>query len=37
MIQDDVTIDDPINGTVGRALARLGFDNEAYTHWKGMG
>jgi 4-hydroxy-3-polyprenylbenzoate decarboxylase len=31
------TIDDLINGTVGRALARLGFDNEAYTHWKGMG
>jgi 4-hydroxy-3-polyprenylbenzoate decarboxylase len=31
------TIDDLINGTVGRALARLGFDNEAYTQWKGMG
>ena len=31
------TIDDLINGTVGRALARLGFDNEAYVRWKGMG
>ncbi len=31
------SIDDLINGTVGRALARLGFDNEAYVHWKGMG
>ncbi len=31
------TIDDLINGTVGRALARLGFDNEAYVKWKGMG
>ncbi len=31
------SIDDLINGTVGRALARLGFDNDAYVHWKGMG
>ena len=31
------TLDDLINGTVGRALARLGFDNEAYVQWKGMG
>jgi flavin prenyltransferase len=31
------TIDDLINGTVGRALARLGFDNEAYVKWRGMG
>jgi flavin prenyltransferase len=31
------TIDDLINGTVGRALARLGLDNEAYVQWKGMG
>ena len=31
------TIDDIVNGTVGRALARLGIENEAYTKWKGMG
>ena len=31
------TIDDLVNGTVGRALARLGIENEAYTKWKGMG
>jgi len=30
------TIDDLVNGTVGRALARLGVDNEAYHRWKGM-
>jgi 4-hydroxy-3-polyprenylbenzoate decarboxylase len=30
------TIDDIVNGTVGRALARLGIENEAYTRWKGM-
>jgi flavin prenyltransferase len=30
------TLDDIINSTVGRALARLGFDNEAYVEWKGM-
>jgi 4-hydroxy-3-polyprenylbenzoate decarboxylase len=31
------TIDDLVNGTVGRALARLGIENDAYTKWKGMG
>jgi 4-hydroxy-3-polyprenylbenzoate decarboxylase len=31
------TIDDLVNGTVGRALARLGLENDAYTRWKGMG
>ncbi len=31
------TIDDLVNGTVGRALARLGIDNDAYPKWKGMG
>lgn len=30
------TLDDVINGTVGRALARLGFDNAAYVQWTGM-
>ena len=30
------TVDDIVNGTVGRALARLGVENEAYTKWKGM-
>ena len=30
------TLDDVINATVGRALARLGFDNEAYVEWQGM-
>jgi flavin prenyltransferase len=30
------TLDDVINSTVGRALARLGFDNEAYVEWQGM-
>jgi len=30
------TIDDIVNGTVGRALARLGIENEAYTQWIGM-
>ena len=30
------TIDDIVNGTVGRALARLGIENEAYTKWTGM-
>ncbi len=30
------TIDDIVNGTVGRALARLGIENEAYTKWAGM-
>ena len=30
------TIDDIVDGTVGRILARLGFDNELYYRWKGM-
>jgi 4-hydroxy-3-polyprenylbenzoate decarboxylase len=30
------TLDDVINSTVGRALARMGFDNQAYAEWKGM-
>jgi 4-hydroxy-3-polyprenylbenzoate decarboxylase len=30
------TLDDVINGTVGRALLRLGFDNALYTRWLGM-
>lgn len=30
------TIDDIVNSTVGRALARLGIENEAYTEWAGM-
>jgi 4-hydroxy-3-polyprenylbenzoate decarboxylase len=31
------SIDDLVTGTVGRALARLGVDNEAYHRWQGMG
>ncbi len=31
------TLDDIIDGTVGRILLRLGIDNELYTKWKGMG
>jgi 4-hydroxy-3-polyprenylbenzoate decarboxylase len=31
------TIDDLVNGTVGRALARLGIDNDAYHRWQGRG
>jgi 4-hydroxy-3-polyprenylbenzoate decarboxylase len=31
------TLDDIVNDSVGRALARLGIDNDAYVHWKGMG
>ena len=30
------SIDDIVNATVGRALARLGIENNAYTKWKGM-
>jgi 4-hydroxy-3-polyprenylbenzoate decarboxylase len=30
------TVDDLIDGTIGRILLRLGIDNELYTHWKGM-
>jgi 4-hydroxy-3-polyprenylbenzoate decarboxylase len=28
------TIDDLVNASVGRALARLGIENNAYPHWK---
>jgi flavin prenyltransferase len=31
------TIDDLVNGTVGRALARIGIKNELYSQWLGMG
>jgi len=30
------TIDDLVNTTVGRALARLGIDNDLYARWLGM-
>ena len=30
------SIDDIVNNTVGRALARLGIENEEYLQWKGM-
>jgi flavin prenyltransferase len=30
------SIDDLVVDTVGRALARLGIENEAYYHWPGM-
>lgn len=30
------TVDDMVDGTVGRLLLRLGIDNELYTKWKGM-
>jgi 4-hydroxy-3-polyprenylbenzoate decarboxylase len=30
------TLDDIVNGTVGRMLARIGFDNELYYRWLGM-
>jgi len=30
------SIDDLVIDTVGRALARLGIENEAYYHWPGM-
>jgi flavin prenyltransferase len=30
------SIDEIVNGTVGRALARLGIENDAYSKWKGM-
>jgi 4-hydroxy-3-polyprenylbenzoate decarboxylase len=30
------TLDEIIDGTVGRILLRLGIDNELYTKWKGM-
>lgn len=31
------TLDDVINATVGRALSRLGIENDAYFQWTGMG
>jgi len=30
------TLDDIVNGTVGRMLARIGFDNDLYYRWLGM-
>ena len=30
------TLDDIIDGTIGRILLRLGIDNELYTKWRGM-
>jgi 4-hydroxy-3-polyprenylbenzoate decarboxylase len=30
------TLDDVVNGTVGRMLARIGFDNDLYYRWLGM-
>ncbi len=30
------TLDEVIDGTIGRILLRLGVDNELYTKWKGM-
>src|SRR5512143_4159943 len=30
------SIDEIIDGTIGRILLRLGIDNELYTKWKGM-
>lgn len=29
-------LEDIIDGTVGRALLRLGIENQAYPHWKGL-
>jgi 4-hydroxy-3-polyprenylbenzoate decarboxylase len=30
------TVEDIINGTVGRVLARIGIDNDLYFKWLGM-
>ena len=30
------TLDDLVNGTVGRVLARMGFENDLYYRWLGM-
>ncbi len=30
------TTDDVVSGTVGRALLRMGLDNELYTRWSGL-
>jgi 4-hydroxy-3-polyprenylbenzoate decarboxylase len=31
------SLEDVVDATVGRALARLGIDNDAYHQWQGMG
>jgi 4-hydroxy-3-polyprenylbenzoate decarboxylase len=31
------SIDDLVNNTVGRILARIGIENEGYTRWEGLG
>ena len=31
------TLDEVVDATVGRALARMGIDNEAFYRWQGMG
>ena len=31
------TVDDIVDGTVGRVLARLGIENELYFRWTGLG
>jgi 4-hydroxy-3-polyprenylbenzoate decarboxylase len=33
---DPQTLEDVVDATVGRALARLGIDNDAYHRWRGM-
>jgi flavin prenyltransferase len=30
------TVDDIVNGTVGRALVRMGFENDLYVQWSGI-
>jgi 3-polyprenyl-4-hydroxybenzoate decarboxylase len=30
-------VDDIVNGTVGRMLARVGIENELYYRWLGVG
>ncbi len=30
------TVDDIVDGTVGRVLARIGLENDLYYHWRGM-
>lgn len=30
------TIDDVVDGTVGRVLARMGLENDLYYHWRGL-
>ena len=31
------TVDEIVNGTVGRALARIGVKNDLYFRWLGLG